>query len=58
MSHPMANLPSRLCHAAAHGKPPDFSGMCHGASKADDRSDACYSKDVAASIRMVHVVRI
>jgi len=55
MYHSMANLPSRLCHAAAHGKPPDFTGMRYGPPKADDGSDACYVKDVADGIRMVHM---
>ena len=52
--HSMANLPSRLCHAAARGEPPDFTGMRYGPPKADDGSDACYVKDVAAGIRLVH----
>ena len=55
MYHSMANLPSRLCHAAAHGRQPDFSGMRYGPPKADDGSDACYVKDVADGIRMVHM---
>lgn len=54
MYHSMANLPSRLAHAAAHGKAPDFSGMRYGPPKADDGSDSCYVKDVAAGIQMVH----
>jgi UDP-glucose 4-epimerase len=52
--HSMANLPSRLCHAAAHGRAPDFAGIRHGTPKADDGSDVCYVKDVAEGIRMVH----
>jgi UDP-glucose 4-epimerase len=55
MYHSMANLPSRLAHAAAHGRAPDFSGMRYGPPKADDGSDACYVKDVANGIRMVHM---
>jgi nucleoside-diphosphate-sugar epimerase len=54
MYHSMANLPSRLAHAAAHGRPPDFSGMRDGPPKADDGRDACYVKDVAEGIRLVH----
>jgi len=54
MYHSMANLPSRLAHAAAHGKAPDFSGMRYGPPKANDGSDACYVKDVAEGIRLVH----
>jgi UDP-glucose 4-epimerase len=53
--HSMANLPSRLAHAAAHGRAPDFSGMRYGPPKADDGSDACYVKDVAEGIRRVHL---
>jgi UDP-glucose 4-epimerase len=54
MYHSMANLPSRLAHAAAHGNAPDFAGMRYGPPKADDGSDACYVKDVADGIRLVH----
>ncbi len=54
MYHSMANLPSRLAHAAAHGNAPDFSSMRYGPPKADDGSDACYVKDVAAGIQMIH----
>jgi nucleoside-diphosphate-sugar epimerase len=55
MYHSMANLPSRLAHAAAHGRAPDFSGMRYGPPKAEDGNDACYVKDVADGIRMVHL---
>jgi UDP-glucose 4-epimerase len=55
MYHSMANLPSRLAHAAAHGRAPDFSGMRYGPPKASDGNDACYVKDVADGIRMVHL---
>jgi UDP-glucose 4-epimerase len=54
MYHSMANLPSRLAHAAAHGKAPDFSGMRGGPPRADDGSDSCYVKDCAAGIQMLH----
>jgi UDP-glucose 4-epimerase len=54
MYHSMANLPSRLAHAAARGKAPDFNGMRAGPPKADDGSDACYVKDVAAGIQLLH----
>lgn len=54
MYHSMANLPSRLAHAAAHGLAPDFSSMRYGPPKANDGNDACYVKDVADGIRMVH----
>src|SRR5918911_360092 len=52
--HSMANVPSRLAHAAAHGKAPDFSGMRYGPPKADDGGDACYVKDCAYGIQLVH----
>ena len=52
--HSMANLPSRLAHAAAHGRAPDFTGMRYGPPLADEGSDACYVKDVATGIRLVH----
>jgi UDP-glucose 4-epimerase len=52
--HSMSNLPSRLAHAAAHGRPPDFSGMRAGPPKANDGGDACYVKDTAAGIQLVH----
>jgi UDP-glucose 4-epimerase len=55
MYHSMANLPSRLCVAAAHGRAPDFTGMRYGPPKAEDGSDACYVKDVANGIRLVHL---
>ncbi|MBV9134437.1 MAG: NAD(P)-dependent oxidoreductase, partial [Chloroflexi bacterium] len=55
MYHSMANLPSRLAHAAAHGRAPDFNGMRYGPPKADDGSDACYVKDVGEGIRLVHM---
>jgi nucleoside-diphosphate-sugar epimerase len=55
MYHSMANLPSRLAHAAAHARAPDFSGMRYGPPKAQDGNDACYVKDVADGIRLVHL---
>jgi UDP-glucose 4-epimerase len=55
MYHSMANLPSRLAHAAAQGRAPDFSGMRYGPPKAEDGNDACYVKDVADGIRLVHL---
>jgi UDP-glucose 4-epimerase len=53
--HSMANLPSRLAFAAAHSRPPDFSGMRAGPPKADDGGDMCYVKDCAEGIRMAHM---
>jgi UDP-glucose 4-epimerase len=55
MYHSMANLPSRLAHAAAHGRAPDFSGMRYGPPKGEDGNDACYVKDVADGISLVHL---
>lgn len=52
--HSMANLPSRLAHGAAHGNPPNFEGMRYGPPKADDGGDACYVKDCAYGIQLVH----
>jgi UDP-glucose 4-epimerase len=52
--HSMANLPSRLAHAAARGNAPDFSGMRYGPPKADDGGDATYVKDCAIGIQMAH----
>jgi UDP-glucose 4-epimerase len=54
MYHSMANLPSRLAHAAAHGRTPDFSGMRYGPPKADDGGDMCYVKDCALGIQLAH----
>jgi UDP-glucose 4-epimerase len=54
MYHSMANLPSRLVHAAAHGTAPDFSGMRAGPPKADDGNDSCYVKDCALGIQLAH----
>jgi UDP-glucose 4-epimerase len=51
--HSMANLPSRLTHAAVQGRAPDFSGM-RGAPVADDASDLCYVKDCARGILLLH----
>jgi UDP-glucose 4-epimerase len=54
MYHSMANLPSRLVHGAAHGRAPDFTGMRYGPPKAGDGNDACYVKDCALGIQLVH----
>jgi UDP-glucose 4-epimerase len=54
MYHSMANLPSRLAHAAAHGQAPNFEGMRYGPPGADDGGDACYVKDCALGIQLVH----
>ena len=52
--HSMANLPSRLCHAAARRSQPDFSGMRYGPPNARDGGDVCYVRDVAAGIQLLH----
>jgi UDP-glucose 4-epimerase len=52
--HSMANFPSRLCHAAARGKPVDTSGMRYGPPKASEGRDHCYVKDCGAGIQKIH----
>jgi len=46
--HSMANLPSRLCHAAVAGRPPDL-------RDARRATDLCYVKDAAAGIQQLHL---
>jgi UDP-glucose 4-epimerase len=48
--HSMANLPSRLVHAAVHGTDPDFS---RGTPYAGDGSDMCYVKDCGRGIALL-----
>jgi UDP-glucose 4-epimerase len=48
--HSMANLPSRLVHAAVFGTDPDFS---RGTPYAADGSDMCYVKDCGRAIALV-----
>src|SRR5919202_4675936 len=55
--HSMANLPSRLAHAAARGTAPDFAGMRYGPPKANDGGDACYVKDCAIGIQLAHMAQ-
>ncbi len=52
--HSMTNLPSRLCHAAARGRPLDLAGGRGGAPFEDDGADLCYVKDCAAGIYLLH----
>lgn len=52
--HSMANLPSRLCHAAVKNRPLDLAGGRGGAPFEDDGGDMCYVKDCAAGIQKVH----
>ena len=53
--HSMANLPSRLCHAAVHGTPADLSTMRGGPPRAGDGRDHTYVKDCALGIQMAHM---
>jgi len=52
--HSMANLPSRLTHAAVQGRPPDFTGM-RGQPVADQANDLCYVKDCARGVQLLHM---
>jgi UDP-glucose 4-epimerase len=51
--HSMANLPSRLTHAAVRGTPPDLGGA--RAAFADDEGDLCYVKDTALGLQLLHL---
>jgi UDP-glucose 4-epimerase len=51
--HTLANLPSRMCHAAAKGVAADFSGTRGGAPFEEDDSDFCYVKDCAQGIQLL-----
>jgi UDP-glucose 4-epimerase len=53
--HTMANLPSRLCHAAASGAAPDLGGVRGDAPRLDDAADLCYVKDCAHGVRLAHL---
>jgi UDP-glucose 4-epimerase len=54
--HSMANLPSRLAHAAVRGLQPELGSARYGGpSRADDAQDFCYVKDCAAGIQLVHM---
>ena len=52
--HTMANLPSRLTHAAVKGEQPQLTGR-GGAAMAGDYGDMCYVKDCAQGIQKVHM---
>jgi UDP-glucose 4-epimerase len=52
--HSMANLPSRLTHAAVQSRPPDFTGM-RGQPLADQTNDLCYVKDCARGVQLLHM---
>ncbi|HEY3061676.1 MAG TPA: NAD(P)-dependent oxidoreductase [Chloroflexota bacterium] len=53
--HSMANLPSRLCHAAVQGTPPDLTTMRGGLPRAGDGRDHTYVKDCALGIQLAHM---
>jgi UDP-glucose 4-epimerase len=53
--HSMANLPSRLVHAAVRGRAPDFAGARGGVPYREDASELCYVKDCARGIALVHL---
>ena len=53
--HSMANLPSRLCHAAVSGRAPDLEGVLGGPPYADATADLCYVKDCAAAIALAQL---
>ena len=50
--HSMANLPSRLVHAALKGEAPDFRGQD---VYADDATDMCYVKDCGQGIALLQM---
>ncbi len=52
--HSMANLPSRLAHAAVGGTAPDLAGGRGGVPYAEDTFDGCYVKDCARAIALLH----
>ena len=52
--HSMANLPSRLVHAAVNGVDPNLAAGRGGVPFAEDESDFCYVKDCGLGISMVH----
>ncbi len=53
--HSMANLPSRLAHAAVRGRPVDFAEGSASAPASDQGTDLCYVKDCARAIRLLHL---
>jgi UDP-glucose 4-epimerase len=53
--HTMANLPSRLVHAAVKGTDPNLAGGRGGVPFAEDTGDICYVKDCAVGIQKVHM---
>jgi UDP-glucose 4-epimerase len=53
--HSLANIPSRVCHAAAHDAAADFSGTRGGPPFAEDEGDFCYVKDCAAGFQLIQM---
>ena len=51
--HSMANLPSRLCHAAVRGTTPNLAGR-GSVPYEEDAQDLTYCKDCALGIQLVH----
>jgi UDP-glucose 4-epimerase len=51
--HSMANLPSRLTHAAVKGTDPDLASTRGGVPFAEDSGDMCYVKDCAQGIQFL-----
>jgi UDP-glucose 4-epimerase len=51
--HSMANLPSRLTHAAVKGTDPDLASSRGGVPFAEDSGDMCYVKDCAQGIQLL-----
>jgi UDP-glucose 4-epimerase len=51
--HSMANLPSRLVHAAVKGTDPDLASSRGGVPFAVDGGDMCYVKDCAQGIQLL-----
>lgn len=51
--HTMANVPSRICRAAARGTAVEFTGSRGGLPNADDIGNFCYVKDCALGLFLV-----
>lgn len=52
--HSMANLPSRLVHAAVKGEEPNLAAGRGGVPFQNDQADFCYVKDCGLGVSMVH----
>lgn len=53
--HTLANLPSRLTHAAIKGRDANLAGGRGGVPYAEDTGDICYVKDCALGIQKIHM---